>query len=68
MVTADDLATLVARLENMEARMGNVQGGTCSAGSPHVDGLVFIRGPNHYVCKCTMVYVKGDHGTLKVKV
>lgn len=60
------VSNLERRLENLEWRDGGEKGvGVCSADRPHVDGLVYMRGPNEYHCHCRQVYVKDGAGGLK---
>lgn len=40
-------------------------GGQCSSTRPHPRGLVFMRGPNTYMCECGKVYEKNGQGGLR---
>ena len=69
MSTVAELNGLVAdmqrRLDTMELAQSAVTGGQCTPAFPHPEGLVFYRGPNHYVCQCGKVYLKDGAGGLR---
>jgi len=59
------LAEVVARLVAVEATLQAGGAPQCTAALPHQNQLVFMRGPNKYLCQCGKVYVKDGMGGLK---
>lgn len=63
-----DVVSSVVRLEGvidrLELRISTQAGIQCTAARPHPDRMVFQRGPDVYVCDCTMIYRKDGRGGL----
>ncbi len=59
------LEALEGKVESLEVRSGGTPGGQCSAEMPHPEGLVYMRGPNRYQCRCGKAYLKDGAGGLK---
>lgn len=57
-----EIDTLNERLLSVERALVAALGSQCTAERPHPDGLVYIRGPNEYQCRCGKVYVKSAGG------
>lgn len=62
----EDLEHRVSELEAWQSRKSSdAVMGQCTAGRPHPNQLVYLRGPNQYHCTCGAVYVKDGAGGLK---
>jgi len=59
---------LTDMVNDLVLRMSAQPGAQCSADLPHPDGLVYLRGPDHYACRCGMLYKKDGKGSLEVKI
>lgn len=72
MATQQELADVVAQVEALERTVRALGAGSvatavaCTAARPHAGRLLYMRGPNEYVCEVDgNVYVKDGLGGIK---
>lgn len=70
MAQGDDIQDLQERTSALEAMVrkagAGVASGLCNAEMPHAE-MVFMRGPNTYLCRCGQSYRKDGQGGLRAE-